>query len=209
MHTPILGARFSPFSGPQMFPASALASCSWPGVVKVEDDSTSYNTPQLINFNDRNLSFAGSTSSHCKGPIQFPFLQGTGAALLGAPICKPVLDPNSATGTGGNGDNARSFSSGLNRVVASERALSLLSSPPAETSEKGLSRMMQLVPSTSAQSLTTDLRYNRLGLGKPASPGLDSESTGNGEFHYHGLFQSEQAGLSANGPHQTPSFSWE
>lgn len=203
------GTRFSPFSGPQMFPASALASCSWPGVVKVEDDTTSYNTPQLINFNERNLSFPGSTSSHFKGHIQFPFLQGTSAAHLGASICKPALNPNSTTGTGGNGNNARSSSSGLNRVVASERALSLLSSPPAENSEKGLSRMMQLVPSTSAQSLTTDLRYNRLGLGKPGNPGMDSESTGSGELHYHGIFQSEHAGLSANGQHQTPSFSWE
>lgn len=207
------GTRLLAFSNPQVFPASAGVTSAWAGNIKTENDAVLYNSHQQLNFMDRQNSFPESFSRSYRGK-QFPFLQGPNPTLPGTSVCQPLLDPSSASGNGSGGQ--KMFSDGLNRVISSDRALSLLSSPPPETQEIGLSRMVQQNPIPPAQSLIPSLHYTGLsqyassqGMGGSVGSVLVSDGSSNANLHCPAIFQLGPDGSSTNSPHQTLSFSWE
>ncbi|OMO88118.1 Transcription factor, SBP-box [Corchorus olitorius] len=197
------GTRFLPFSNPQLFTTSTVTS-SWPGAVKVESDIGSE-----INFGGRNTFYPESSSHNYKGEKQFSFLQSTSSSSLpGVSVCQPLLDaiPSSSSNSG---SSRKMFSNGLNQAVDSSRALSLLSSQPAETRGIGLSPMVQSGPS--ASSLIPNLQYNgNIGLeGEQVGSILASDGSDNTSLNGHEMFRTVHPGSSATGTHQTISFSWE
>ncbi|XWS63889.1 hypothetical protein CRYUN_Cryun06bG0140000 [Craigia yunnanensis] len=193
------GTRYIPFSSPQLFSTTAITS-SWVGAVKVETDINSD-----LNFSGRNSLFPGSSSHNYKGEKLFSFLQSASSSLPGVSVCQPLLDANPSSN---NGSSCRKiFSNGLNQVIDSNRALSLLSSQPAETREIGLSPMVQ---SGSASSLIPNLQYNGLGMeGEQVGTILTTDGSGNTNLQGHEMFRTGHSGSSASGTHQTLSFSWE
>ncbi|XVE74747.1 hypothetical protein DITRI_Ditri12bG0042600 [Diplodiscus trichospermus] len=193
------GSRYLPFSGPQIFSTTAITS-SWAGAVKAETDISSE-----LNFSSRNSLFPGSSSHNYKGEKQFSFLQSASSSLPGVSVCQPLLDANPSSNNGGS--SQKMFANGLNQVIDSNRALSLLSSRPAETREIGLSPMVQ---SGSASSLIPNLQYNGLGMGgEQVGNILATDGSGNTNLHGHEMFRTGRPGSSARGNHQTLSFSWE
>ncbi|XVE92096.1 hypothetical protein REPUB_Repub01dG0067800 [Reevesia pubescens] len=191
------GTRYLPFSSPQIFATTAITS-SWMGAVKVETDSE-------LNFSSRNSLFPGSSSHNYKGEKQFSFLQSASASLPGVSVCQLLLDGNPSSNNGGS--SRKMFSNGLNQVFDSNRALSLLSSQPAETREIGLSPMVQSGP---ASSLIPNLQYNGLGMeGEQLGTVLVSDGSSNANLNGHEMFRTGHPGSSASGTHQTLSFSWK
>ncbi|KAH1074220.1 hypothetical protein J1N35_026548 [Gossypium stocksii] len=180
--------------GTRYFPIGSSQMHSWMGGVKVESDM------KLINFSGGNSLFPGFPSdNHHKGEKHFSFLQTTASSHPGSgSICQPFLEASSS------GDNSRKmFSDELNQAIDSDRALSLLSSQPAETREIGLSPMVQ---PASASFFIPNLQFNDVGGtgGEPVGTAiLDADGEG------HEMFQNEHLGSSATGAHHTLSFSWE
>lgn len=170
-----------------------------------------YENQSSISFSGTKNLFPGSLPQSFKAGKQFPFLQGTSSSstLPGDSVCQPSMNTNSVLGC--SGSNQKLFSDGLNRVIDSNRALSLLSSPQAESREIGLSHMVQPDLNPSAQSLITSLNYD--GLGMEIGPGgghvMVSDSSSNANLHRQDMFQIGTDGSSATGSHQTLSFSWE
>ncbi|KAJ6961840.1 squamosa promoter-binding-like protein 16 [Populus alba x Populus x berolinensis] len=199
------GTRYLQFGSSQIFSTSAMSS-AWTGAAKAESDPMLYTSQSSINFDGRKNLFPGSLSPHYKGGKQFPFLQGTSSTLPGDSI---RLNANSTLGNIGN--SQKMFSDGLNRVIDSNRALSLLSSPPSETRDIGLSHVVQPDLNPPAQSLIPSLNYNdALGMeSEPVGPVLASDGSSNSNPHGQHMFQIGPDWLSANGSHQTLSFSWE
>jgi hypothetical protein len=181
-------------------------SSAWTGAAKAERDPMLYTSQSSMNFDGRKNLFPGSLSPNYKGGKQFPFLQGTSSTLPGDSI---RLNANSTLGNIGN--SQKMFSDGLNRVIDSNRALSLLSSPPSETRDIGLSHVVQPDLNPPAQSLIPSLNYNNaLGMeSEPVGPVLASDGSSNSNPHGQHMFQIGPDWLSANGSHQTLSFSWE
>ena len=177
----------------------------WTGAAKAESGPMLYTSDQSsMNFGGRKNLFPGSLSFNYKEGKQFPFLQGTCSTIPGDSV---RLDASSTLGNSGN--SQKMFSDGLNRVIDSSRAPSLLSSPPSGTREIGLSDVMQPDLNSPAQSLIPSLNYNALGMeSEPAGSILVSDgSSGNANGQH--MFQIGPDGSSANGSHQTLSFSWE
>ncbi|GMI99789.1 hypothetical protein HRI_003648200 [Hibiscus trionum] len=195
------GTRFFPISSPQLFSTTAVTS-SWMGALKLETDMN------LINFSGRASLFPGFSSDNYKGEKQFSFLQTTSSSLPGSvSVCQPFLDaiPSSSNGS----SSWKMFPNALNQTIDSNRALSLLSSQPAETREIGLSPMVQ---HGSASSLMPNLHYNDLGgIGgeQVGTAALAADGGNNTNLHGHGMFQNEHPGSSATSAHHTLSFSWE
>ncbi|MBA0563257.1 hypothetical protein Golob_008247, partial [Gossypium lobatum] len=186
--------------GTRYFPIGSSQMHSWMGGVKVESDM------KLINFSGGNSLFPGFSSDHHKGEKHFSFLQTTASSHPGSgSLCQPFLDASSS------GDNSRKmFSDELNQAIDSDRALSLLSSQPAETREIGLSPMVQ---PASASFVIPNLQFNDVGGmgGEPVETAiLDADGGGNNShLQGHEMFQNEHLGSSATGAHHTLSFSWE
>lgn len=160
-----------------------------------------------LNFSRRSSLFPGSSSHNYRGEKQISFLQTASSSLPGVSVCQPLLDANPSTNN--DGSSRKMFSNGLNHVaIDSNRALSLLSSQPAETRVIGLSPMVQSGP---ASSLISNLHYNSLGMeGEQLGTILSSDGSGNNtNLHGHEMFQTGHPGSSASGTHQTLSFSWE
>ncbi|KAJ7004631.1 squamosa promoter-binding-like protein 16 [Populus alba] len=199
------GTRYLHFGSSQIFSTSVMSTV-WTGAAKAESDPMLNTSQSSMNFGGRKNLFPGSLSSNYKEGKQFPFLQGTSSTIPGDSV---HLDANSTLGSSGN--SQKLFSDGLNRVIDSNRALSLLSSPPSETREIGLSDMMQPDLNSPAQSLIPSLNYNALGMeSEPARSVLVSDgSSGNANLNCQHMFQIEPDRSSANGSHQTLSFSWE
>lgn len=176
-------------------------SSPWTGTVKAESDAALYNSYSQLNYSDRKNSInPGSLYDNYKGGKQFPFSQGSSSSLLGASISQPLLDSRSQ----------KVFSNGLNQVIDSDCALSLLSSTPTETRQVGLSNMVQSNPIHTGQSLVPSLHYNGFGMEvKENSSALGSSNT---NIHCQGMFSigpHDSDGSSATGPNQTLSFLWE
>ncbi|XVF02790.1 hypothetical protein REPUB_Repub04eG0204600 [Reevesia pubescens] len=190
--------RYLPFSNPQLFSPSSIAS-SWLGAVKVETDISSE-----INFSSNSL-FAGSSSVNYKGEKHFSFLQNASSSFPGVSVCQPFMDANPSSSNGGS--SRKMFSNGLNQTIDSNRALSLLSSQPAETREIGLIPMVQSGP---ASSMISNFQYNGLGMeGEQVRSILATDGSSNTNLHGHEMFRTGHPGSSASGTHQTLSFSWE
>ncbi|KAB2090497.1 hypothetical protein ES319_A03G126900v1 [Gossypium barbadense] len=129
------GSRYLLFSGPQIFSTKSMTDSST-GAVKVKIDRSS-----SLNFSSRNSSFVGASSLNYKGERQFSFLQSANSSHPGVSVCQPLVNANPSPGNGGI--TQKMLLNGLNRTVESNRALSLLSSQPAETREISLSPMVQ------------------------------------------------------------------
>ncbi|PPS16266.1 hypothetical protein GOBAR_AA04314 [Gossypium barbadense] len=128
-------SRYLLFSGPQIFSTKSMTDSST-GAVKVKIDRSS-----SLNFSSRNSSFVGASSLNYKGERQFSFLQSANSSHPGVSVCQPLVNANPSPGNGGI--TQKMLLNGLNRTVESNRALSLLSSQPAETREISLSPMVQ------------------------------------------------------------------
>ncbi|XVF43676.1 hypothetical protein PTKIN_Ptkin02bG0059800 [Pterospermum kingtungense] len=194
------GTRYIPFSSPEIFSNTAIAF-SWAGAVKVETDMNSE-----LNFSGRSSLFPGSSSHNYKGEKQLSFLQSASSSLPGVSVCQPLLEANPSPNN--DGSSRKMFSNGLNQAIDSSRALSLLSSQPAETRGIGLSPMAQSGP---APSLIPNMQYNGLGMeGEQVGTLLSTDGSGNSNLHGHEMFRTRHPpGSSASGTHQTLSFSWE
>ncbi|KAK8363033.1 hypothetical protein V6Z11_A03G138800 [Gossypium hirsutum] len=108
---------------------------------------------------------------------------------------------------GNGGITQKMLLNGLNRTVESNRALSLLSSQPAETREISLSPMVQ---SGSTSSLIPNLQYKGLGMeGEQVGTILATDQNTNTDLHGNGVFRTGHPGSSASGTHHTLTFSWE
>ncbi|CAK9144327.1 unnamed protein product [Ilex paraguariensis] len=210
------GTRLLSFNNPQIF-STAVVSSTWAGLVKAEDETLLYNSHPTLNYIDRHDQFPeSSTLSSYNGVNQIQFLQDTDHALPEASVCQPLLDPNSASGH--SSSSQIMFSDGLNRVVDSDRALSLLSPAPPVHREIGLSYMVQPDPNTQAQSLIYNLQCSNMSQyaftpemqSKPVVSTTDSDNSHNAAtLHFQEIFQNGPDGSSASGSHQTLTFRWD
>ncbi|WCJ38796.1 Squamosa promoter-binding-like protein 13B [Euphorbia peplus] len=182
------GTRYLQFGGSEIF-SSSDSNSAWLGAVKMENDPMFYADQSSLNIGIGRKSFPTSESRGYRGDKQFPFLQ---CASSTPPVCHSVLNAGS-------------------RVIDSNRALSLLSSPPTETREISLSHMVQHDHNPrAAQSLDPSLNFNSLGMETgPVEPVLVSGGSSNVNLHNQDLFQIGIEGSSASGSHQTLAFSWE
>lgn len=170
------------------------------GAVKVKTDISS-----SLNFSSRNSSFVGASSLNYKGERQFSFLQSANSSHPGVSVCQPLVNANPSSSNGGI--SQKMLLNGLNRTVESNRALSLLSSQPAETREISLSPMMQ---SGSTSSLIPNLQYKGLGMeGEQVGTILATDQSANTDLHGNGVFRIGHPGSSASGTHHRLTFSWE
>ncbi|KAK8529276.1 hypothetical protein V6N13_102210 [Hibiscus sabdariffa] len=196
------GTRYLRFNSPQIFPTTSMTDSST-RAVKFETDKSS-----SIDFSSRNGLFIGSTSLSNDREMQLSFLQSTNWSLPGVSVCQPLISTNPSAS---NGDSSwKMLSNALNRTFESDRALSLLSSQPAETGEISLSPMVQ---SATPPTLIPSLQYKGLGMeGEHVGTILATNGSsntnrhGHGHGHEHGIFRT---GTSASGTPQTLSFSWE
>nr|AUS89431.1 squamosa promoter binding protein [Sesuvium portulacastrum] len=211
------GSRFLPFSNQPIIPASSVVSTTtWSGAVKTESNPALYSS-----------SVSGPYSQPYRGR-QFPFLQRPDSPLTGGASSAGQMvhhDPNSVSGNGGssssntsnnnNNDNQKMFCNGLNQVINPDRALSLLSSSPAETPEMGLGRVIHSSPINPARPIITSLQYNSIGPFHPGSQAQAHDNSAlisnmrNNNSICQDVFQGGSDGSSGSGGHQTLSFSWE
>ncbi|KAK7840320.1 hypothetical protein CFP56_016838 [Quercus suber] len=204
------GTRILSFTSPHIFSQGAVVSSPWTGAVKAEPDAAGlYNSYSQLNYSDRKNSInPGSLYDNYKGGKQFPFSQGSSSSLLGASISQPLLDANFASSN--DSRSQKVFSNGLNQVIDSDCALSLLSSTPTETRQVGLSHMVQSNPIHTGQSLVPSLHYN--GFGMEVKENSSALGSSNNNIHCQGMFSigpHDSDGSSATGPNQTLSFLWE
>lgn len=193
------GTRYLLFSGPQIFSTTSMTDSST-GAVKAETDISS-----SLNFSSGNSSFVGASSLNYKGERQFSFLQSANSSHPGVSVCQPLIKANPSSSNGGI--SQKMLLNGLNRTVESNRALSLLSSQPAETREISSSPMVQ---SGSTSSLIPNLQYKGLGMeGEQVGTILATDQSTNTDLHGNGVFRTGHPGSSAGGTHHTLTFSWE
>lgn len=209
------GSRLLPFGNAQLQPSTNVMSPTWRAVVKTEEDTIQYNSHPSLHYMDRQNQYTGSYSGSYRREKQFPFLPVDNPVIVHrsvaeASVCQPLLNTIASSQSGIT--NRKTFSDGLNRVIDSDCALSLLSSPPTQSS--GIN-MSHLVPSDSipmAQPLEPCMQYN--GLGGYHSEGIESQQIGtvlvshanDSGIHCHGMYA---VGSSQNEVHQRLPFSWE
>lgn len=200
------GDRYMSFSNQPVIPASSVVSTTWSGPVKAESNPALFSS-----------SVSGSYSQAYRGR-QFPFLQGTDSPLPGASSVGQRLHHDHSSSGSSSSRNVNNINHGLNQVIDSDhRALSLLSSSPAETPEMGLGRIIQPSPINPARPIINNLFYNSIGQ-FPGSQGMEGQPGGSGSALIPNMrssntlcqdvFRSEPDESSASG-HQTLSFSWE
>ncbi|MCL7023210.1 hypothetical protein MKW94_020322 [Papaver nudicaule] len=226
------GSRILPFANPQVFPSTTVASPTWHAVVKTEFEETTMDSNHLQSHyvnNNRQSLFPGSFSRANKEGKQFPFLQVNELGNRMVPevsVCQPLIN-NVACSENVSSTNRKLFPDGLTRVLDSDCALSLLSSPPTQQQRSGIS-LSHVVQSDSipmSQPLVSDLeQYNHQGLdryhqqsqqgmgGETIGSVLVSHATDDAELNCQGLFHmgpNNGNGSSQNGMSQTLPFSWE
>ncbi|KAF2292921.1 hypothetical protein GH714_029853 [Hevea brasiliensis] len=201
------GTRYLRFGGSQMFSTSP-ESTAWNGAVKPENDPMLYTSQSSLDFSSGKNLFPGSLSHGYRSGKQFPFLQCTSSALLGESVCQSIFNADSTLGS--TCSSQKMFSDGPNRFLDSNRALSLLSSPSAETREIGLSHMAQPNLNPQAQSPISNLNFSCLGMESgPVNSVLVSDGGSNANLHGQDVFQIGPEGSSTSGSLQPLSFSWE
>ncbi|PIA51063.1 hypothetical protein AQUCO_01100114v1 [Aquilegia coerulea] len=207
------GTRLVPFSNAQVRPSTTVMSSAWKAVVKTEEDAAQYNSHPSLHYVDRHNPFPGSFSGSFKREKQFPFLPVNnpvgGHSVAEVSVCQPLLNTIASSQSGRT--SRKMFSDGLNQVLDSDCALSLLSSPPTQTSGINMSHLVQPNNIPIAQPLVSVMQYN--GLGGYQSQGIEGEpmdnvlvsDTNDSEIHCHGIYN----GSSQNGVQQRLPFSWE
>ncbi|KAI3943589.1 hypothetical protein MKX01_039217 [Papaver californicum] len=218
------GTRILPFANPQVFPSTTVTSPSWHGVVKTEEETTIDNNHLQSHYVNRQNLFPGSLSRTNKEGKQFPFLQVNelgNRIVPGVSSCQPLI--NNVSCSENISTSRKLFSDGLTRVLDSDCALSLLSSPPSQQrSGISLSHVVQSDSIPMSQPLVPDLeQYNNQGLGRyhQSQQGMGEETIGSvlvshasdAELNCQGLFHMgpNGNGSSQNGMSQTLPFSWE
>nr|AUW52987.1 squamosa promoter binding-like protein 13 [Petunia x hybrida] len=216
------GTKLLSFGSQQIFP-SAVVSSAWAGVVKTDSEMVLYNNQSHINCMDSQNSFPDSSAhSSYKGGSQFQFIQGSDhSSLPESSICQPLHDPpNSAAGIPSSG--RKIFSSGLNEIVDSDRALSLLSSAPAVTREIGFSHMVQQpaasITRPQSHAAVHGLHYGGLSQypyaqdfnTKPQNSAANSHVSNSSPLHFPGMLPNAPDGSSTSGgSQQTLAFMWD
>ncbi|KAJ4830276.1 hypothetical protein Tsubulata_021750 [Turnera subulata] len=197
------GTRYLHFGSSSIFSTSNTSS-AWSATVKVEDEPMLYSSQTSLSFGERKNTFHGSLSHSHKGGKGFPFSQGTTSQPpQSSPDVGNSIIRNSCA-------SQKMYSEGPRQVLDSNRALSLLSSPPSQTREIGLHQMVQTGLNPSAPCLIPSLNYSVLGMGSDsAESGLVSDGSGTAKLHGQNVFQIGPDGSSATGTHQTLSFSWK
>ncbi|CAI9785064.1 unnamed protein product [Fraxinus pennsylvanica] len=203
----VSGTRLLSFSTPPILP-NAVMSSSWAGLVKPENDTGLYNSQQLSNYIEGQNSFPECSASY-KRVNQLQFTQEE------AIYQQPVFYPNAASAITNSGPST--FSNGLNQVVDSDRALSLLSSTTPVTHDFGLNHVVQHESIPCADSLIQSLHYSSLGQyqfsqeieSKPVVSARDSHGSNASSLHFQDMFQNGTEGTSSSGSHPTLSFMWE
>lgn len=211
------GTKLLSFSSQQIFPSAA----AWAGVVKTDSDMVLYNNQSHINCMDNQNSFPDSSACSYKGGNQFQFMQGSDHSLPEASICQPLVDHANSAAAAVSSSGQKIFSSGLNEIVDSDRALSLLSSAPAVTREIGFSHMVQQpasIPRPQSQSVAHSLHYGGLSQypfaqdfnSQPQDSAADSHVSNNSSLHFHDMLQNGPDGSSTSaGCEQTLAFMWD
>lgn len=180
---------------------------AWTGVFKARAEAMLHSHHGQLDLSNRNLYVESSSHDYKEGK-QFPFLEGINSTFPGASVCQPLLSANSSSSSN-IVSSQKMFSNGLNRAINSGCALSLLSSPPAETQDIGLSDMLQTY-SIPPQSLIPTLNYSSQGMnGEPLRSVMVADSSSNANHHNQDIFQIGPDGSSPSRTHQTLSFSWE
>ncbi|CAI9775287.1 unnamed protein product [Fraxinus pennsylvanica] len=208
------GTRVLSFNSPDII-SNPIASSSWARAAKTETNMILYNNQPHSNYIERQNTFPESSAHSFKGVNQLQFLQSALQNAQEISICQPLLDPNAASG---RNNTCSLYSDGLNQVVDSDRALSLLSSAPAVSQEFGLDHVVQHDPVLPNAQSVHSLQY--IGLGQYSYPReVESKSVGfdmdsphgskNSTVHFQGMFMNEPDGSSTSGSHQTRTFTWE
>lgn len=217
-----------PFSSSLVYPSTTVVNPSWGGVVvKTEADSGLHNHHQQLPFLDKQNMFLGATSPNTNNTSyraagnnkSFPILQGHSPMINGqmAPedsVCHPLSRAFPSLSQSSEAPRIKVFYDRLlttttttttTQVQNSDCALSLLSSPQAQTSEMGLGHniMSQLSSSIPLIGHPT-LQAN--GLEPIMSSVLVSNGNGTADVHCPGMFN---MGSDGNEAHQTLPPHWE
>ncbi|KAL9246586.1 hypothetical protein vseg_020103 [Gypsophila vaccaria] len=198
------GSRFLPFSSQPLIPATSVGHVLWSGTGKTDSTSTLSSS-----------SVQNSYSNAYRGR-QFPFLQVPDSPMSGASSAGHTLHHDGSS----SNNNHKMFCNGINQVIDSSRALSLLSSssPAVEPSDIGLGRIIHPGSTTLARPTHPSQQLNGFApyagphnegfLGQSGRSGLLSDVRSNDSL-CPDVFQSKSDGSTASGSFHTLSFSWE
>ncbi|CAA2995128.1 squamosa promoter-binding 16 [Olea europaea subsp. europaea] len=204
----VSGSRLLSFSTPLVLPNTVMSS-SCAGLVKPENETGLYNIQQLSNYIERQNSYPECSASY-KGVNQLQFAQEEASIYQ-----HPVFYPNAASANTNIGPST--FANGLNQVVDSDRALSLLSSTTPVTRDFGLNHVVPPKSIPRADSFIHNLHYSSLGQyqfpqeieSKPVVSARDAPGSNASSLRFQDMFQNGTEGTSSSGSHQTLSFMWE
>ncbi|PON77261.1 SBP-box transcription factor [Parasponia andersonii] len=219
-----------PFSSSLVYPCTTIVNPNWGGVVvKTEADSGLHNPHQQLPFLDKHNMFLGSNSPGTGPPsykaagsnkTSFPVLHGHSPTINGqtttpeVSVCYPHLRAFPSLSQTSEAPRSKVFYDSLltttttttttPKVQNSDCALSLLSSPQAQTSEIGLghnimSRISSSVPLLGHPTLQAN------GLEPIMSSVLVTNGSGTADVHCPGMFNT---GSDGNEAHQTLHSHW-
>lgn len=194
------GTRLFPFSSPEAYPNTPLASPIWAGIVETKQDAKLYK---------QNPYPGSSSGSYRQEGKEFSFLHSTALVLSNqtatqASTCQPNHKTVASSESGGN--ICQMFCDGLStQALSSNCALSLLSSSPLQTSEIGLSHMVPPTSIPAAYPLGPSLQNSSLESMDLLLVPNDSDT----DVHCQGLFQMGHDLSSENEASQTLHFYWE
>ncbi|KAL7161871.1 hypothetical protein ACSBR2_042364 [Camellia fascicularis] len=197
------GTRLFPFSSPEAYPNTPLASPIWAGIVETKQDA------KLYKQNKQNPYPGSSSGSYRQEGKEFSFLHSTALVLshqtaTQASTCQPNHKTVASSESGGN--ICQMFCDGLStQALSSSCALSLLSSSPLQTSEIGLSHMVPPTSIPAAYPLGPSLQNSSLESMDLLLVPNDSDT----DVHCQGLFQMGHDLSSENEASQTLHFYWE
>ncbi|XP_039124443.1 squamosa promoter-binding-like protein 16 isoform X2 [Dioscorea cayenensis subsp. rotundata] len=195
------GIRFTSY--PPLFPsATTPGGLAWPGIIKTEQD-TMFIDQQSSSFISRQQNLPSSFYINFKEGKKFPFLQDSEIAL-GHRIS---LEASGKIIPSSQSSSMKMLPDGINHILDSEGALSLLSSP-VQTAAINLSQMVPSDRIPVGQPLVSSLSYSGLGhySGSQASSsvsptgfscsGIDDDHEGNilvsdasdADLPCHGIF---------------------
>lgn len=197
------GTRLFPFSSPEAYPNTPLASPIWAGIVETKQDA------KLYKQNKQNPYPGSSSGSYRQEGKEFSFLHSTALVLSNqtatqASTCQPNHKTVASSESGGN--IHQMFCDGLStQALNSNCALSLLSSSPLQTSEIGLSHMVPPTSIPAAHPSSPSLQNSSLDSMDLLLVPNDSDT----DIHCQGLFRMGHDLSPENEASQTLHFYWE
>ncbi|KAI7985532.1 Squamosa promoter-binding-like protein 13B [Camellia lanceoleosa] len=197
------GTRLFPFSSPEAYLNTPLASPIWAGIVETKQDA------KLYKQNKQNPYPGSSSGSYRQEGKEFSFLHSTALVLSNqtatqASTCQPNHKTVASSESGGN--IHQMFCDGLStQALNSNCALSLLSSSPLQTSEIGLSHMVPPTSIPAAHPLSPSLQNSSLDSMDLLLVPNDSDT----DIHCQGLFRMGHDLSPENEASQTLHFYWE